>query len=326
MLRSALGLSLATGIPFRMENIRAGRPRPGLRPQHQAAVEAAARVGRAEVAGNHPDSPAVEFRPRGVVFGRHRFKVGTAGSAPLVLQTVLPALLGARESSELVIEGGTHNPMAPPFDFLEKAFLPLVRRMGFHAEIRLEKHGFYPAGGGRLSARIDPSETPAPIEILERGSLLRRKGRILLSNLPLGIAERERRSAAGRLGWDPGLFEIEPVFDPAGPGNALLIEVESRALTEVFSAFGLKGVRSELVAAAAAEEVRRYLDSGVPVGERLADQLLIPMALAGGGAFRTLEPTAHARTCARVVGLFLPVEVEMRPEAGGAWRVEVRRK
>ena len=150
ILRSTLALSLCTGTPVRITGIRAKRDRPGLMRQHLTALRAAAEVGRAEVSGAELGSREVAFHPRGAAPGEYAFNVGSAGSATLVLQTVLPALLSASAPSDLLLEGGTHNPLAPPFEFLDRAFLPLIARMGPRVSATLEARGFYPAGGGRI--------------------------------------------------------------------------------------------------------------------------------------------------------------------------------
>jgi len=163
ILRTALSLSLATGIPFRIENIRAGRKNTGLLRQHLTAVRAAAEIGSAEVEGATLGSSALTFSPGAVRAGEYRFAVGTAGSGTLVFQTILPALLRAPAPSRVIIEGGTHNEFAPPFDFLATTLLPLIRRMGARVSLTLERYGFYPAGGGRFVAVIEPCPgTEAP--------------------------------------------------------------------------------------------------------------------------------------------------------------------
>ena len=171
ILRTSLALSLVTGTPFCIERIRANRKKPGLRNQHLTAVNAAAQVGKAEVQGNTIESCVLTFIPTTITPGQYHFSVGTAGSSTLVLQTILPALLTAAERSDLVLEGGTYNPLAPPFDFLSLAFLPLIRRMGADVSVRLERPGFYPAGGGRFSVSIAPVKQLAPITLLTRGEI-----------------------------------------------------------------------------------------------------------------------------------------------------------
>src|SRR2546428_9297761 len=146
ILRTALSLSLATGTPFRIENIRAGRKKAGLLRQHLTAVLAAAEIGAAEIEGATLGSTMLTFTPKSVRAGEYRFAVGTAGSGTLVFQTILPALLRASAATRVTIEGGTHNSAAPPFDFLDRTFLPLIRKMGATVSLKLERYGFYPAG------------------------------------------------------------------------------------------------------------------------------------------------------------------------------------
>jgi RNA 3'-terminal phosphate cyclase (ATP) len=288
VLRTALGLSLVTGTPFRMRRIRAGRERPGVFP------------------------------------GAYELDVGTAGSTTLVLQAVLPALLAAPAPTRLALVGGTHNPMAPTFEFLARAFLPLVERAGPRIEARLLRAGFYPVGGGRCEFDVAPAARLAPFDLLERGRLRSRRATAALAALPEHVAARELDVVRRRLGWTDADLRVETLRGTASPGNVLTLEVESEHVTEVFAAVGERGKRAEDVAREAVLEAMAYLAAGVPVGPHLADQLLVPMALAGGGSFRTLEPTLHARTNAEVVALFLPVRVEFAREEGAAFRVGVR--
>src|SRR6476620_518674 len=150
IIRNSLALSLVTGQPFRIVNIRAGRKKPGLLRQHLTAVQAANQIGDAAVDGAEMGSGEVVFRPEGIRAGDYRFAIGTAGSTTLVLQTILPALILAGAPSHLTLEGGTHNPLAPPFDFLAQTFLPHLARFGPTVTATLARPGFFPAGGGRL--------------------------------------------------------------------------------------------------------------------------------------------------------------------------------
>ncbi len=323
ILRTALGLSLVTGKPFRIEKIRAGRKKPGLLRQHLTAVNAAAEVGRAGVRGAALGSGELVFEPGQVAGGRYRWAIGTAGSATLVLQTVLPALLTAREPSSLKLEGGTHNPFAPPFDFLQKAFLPLVCRMGPKVEATLVRPGFYPAGGGCFKVEVAPAERLSRIDIPERGEVRRRLARALVANLPLHIATRELTVIGRKLNWPDECLRAEPVEGSQGPGNIVVIEIEGEGVTEVVTGFGEKGVPAESVADAAVREAREYIAAGAPVGAHLADQLLVPMALAGGGSFRTAAPTRHTTTNAKIIGRFLDVAVRIEREDSATWKVAI---
>ncbi len=322
ILRTALGLALLTGEPVRVSRIRAGRKRPGLMRQHLTALRAAAALGGAEVTGDALGSTEITFAPKGVEPGEHHFAVGTAGSTCLVLQTVLPALLTASGPTTLVLEGGTHNPLAPCFDFLERSFAPLINRMGARLALTLERAGFYPAGGGRLRVEVRPAPALAPLSLLERGARVSRTVTAIVAGLPVEVAKRELARAREVLGWDDATFRPRVQPHALGPGNALLVEIESEHVTEVVTAVGERGVAAEVVAERAAAEALAYEASGVPVGEHLADQLLIPLALAKGGAFRTVAPSRHTTTQAELVTRLTGVPIRLIDETKGAWRVE----
>ncbi len=322
ILRSALALALATGRPFEITNIRAGRKKPGLLRQHLTSVTAAAAVSGTQAPGAKLGAAELRFTPGAITPGEYRFAVGTAGSTTLVLQTVLPPLLVAHGPSTLILEGGTHNPYAPPFDFLAKAFLPLVARMGPQVEAVLERPGFYPAGGGCIRVHVSPAPSLGRLELLERGEIRRKLARAVVSNLPRNIADRELACVRDLLGWDRESLQVEETASH-GPGNLLMLEVESERLTEVFTAFGERGIRAEDVGRAAVDEARDYLASGAPVGPHLADQLLLPMAMAGGGSFRTVAPTRHTLTNIEVLKMFLEIEVRVEKEGRGVWRIEL---
>src|SRR5580765_7103683 len=265
ILRTSLALSLVTQQPFRMERIRAKRQKPGLLRQHLTAVEAAKTVGCANVTGAALNSQTLEFQPGPVTPGNYRFAVGTAGSATLVLQTVLPALLTASGHSTLTLEGGTHNPMAPPFDFLARCFLPLIQRMGPSVELELRRHGFLPAGGGRFHARIEPAKKLSRLDLLERGSIRSRQARILVSKLPESVAERELAVIRDELKWRADECGIEAVQFPVGPGNAVLLALENEHVTEVFTGFGERGRPAERVDREAVAAAKAWIEADVPV-------------------------------------------------------------
>ncbi len=323
MLRTALALSVVTRTPLRMERIRTKRAKPGLLRQHLTAVEAAAAISGAEVRGADLGSTELGFTPGRVTPGEYRFAVGTAGSACLVLQTVLPPLLTAPGPSMLTLEGGTHNPAAPPFDFLAKAFLPLVNRMGPRVEATLDRYGFFPAGGGRFTVRVEPAPRLARLDLRERGAITTRRARVLIANLAGAIAERELEVLRAKLGWPASDYAVEVLEGVTGPGNVVMAEVAAEHVTEVFTGFGQAGVRAETVADGVVGELRAWLASGVPVGGHLADQLLVPMALAGGGSFRTLPLSLHATTNLAIIGRFLDVPILATVAGDRAALVEV---
>ena len=323
LLRSALTLSLCTGIGFTLQNIRAQRSRPGLMRQHLTAVTASAAVGQARVHGAELGAATLRFEPGAIAAGDYRFATGTAGSTTLVLQTVLPALWRADSPSTLRLEGGTHNPMAPSADFLADTYLPVLRAMGVEAELSLTSYGFYPAGGGALQARVQPCAQLRPVELSSRGALVGVEGIAVLSALSSSIGQRELGVLGRRLGLAEDALHLRSVRPAVGPGNAVLVRVRHADHTEVFSGFGERGLPAETVAARVADEAQAYLASAAFAGEHLADQLLLPMALAGGGSFTTVAVSDHLVSNARLIEKFLPVDIDWTQQAEGLWQVTV---
>lgn len=320
IVRTALGLSLATQRPFRITNVRANRAHPGLRPQHVTAVEAAAAIGTADVSAVEVGTSAFSFAPETVVPGRHQFDVGTAGSAVLVLQAILPALLTASAPSTVTVTGGTHNRSAPPFDFFDTTFLPLLERMGPTLRASLDRPGFYPEGGGRSTLEVQPVSSLDALELTERGALRRTVARAIIAHLPRHIAERELATLAEGLSVDLDAARIETPSAPSA-GNALLLRLAHDPVTTVVSGIGEKGTLAEDVAMGVGEAAHDYLTASAPVGPCLADQLLIPLAL-GGGTFRTTTLTRHTHTNAAVIERFFGATFSVEQEGGG-WEVSV---
>ena len=318
ILRSSLALSLATGRPVRVEGIRAKRRTPGLLRQHLAAVRAIEALG-ARVEGGTLGSQTVTVVPGDeIAGGEHRFAVGSAGSACLVLQTILPVLLARSVEARVVVEGGTHNPWAPPTDFLERVFFPQLARMGAPVELTLERRGFFPAGGGRFVASIPKVSQLAPFALLERGEIRARRATAVVASLPSTIADRELSRVRRKLEWSERDCEVIVDDTSFGPGNVLMIEVAAEQVRELVSRFGERGLRAETLAKKAARDITAYLAADWPVGEHLADQLMLPMALAGGGAFRTGPLSSHAETNLAVIEAFLPGRARARPSGAGS--------
>lgn len=316
IVRSALALSLVTGKAFTINNIRAGRARPGLMRQHVTAVKAARNISGAKVVGADIGSLTLTFKPGKVQAGEYQFSISTAGSATLVLQTVLPALMIADGESSLKLAGGTHNPYAPPFDFLQAAYLPLLRQIGPAVEAKLVRPGFYPAGGGEFDVRIRPTRQLRWLSLLQRGELIERSVRAIVANLPLHIAERECDTIAANTNWEPSCFESMLNDDSRGPGNVVLITLRYENVTEVFTGFGEKGKKAERVAREVLDRAERYLANDAPVGEYLADQLMLPLAIGvhlgcGGGVYRTVSLSGHSQTHLDVIRQFLDVKVRV---------------
>jgi RNA 3'-terminal phosphate cyclase (ATP) len=323
VLRYAAALSLLTGEPFTIANIRGGRAKPGLMRQHVTALEAAAAIGGAECSGLAVGSTELRFRPGSVMPGEYHFAIGTAGSTALVVQTVLVPLMLADAPSRLVIEGGTHASSAPPFEFLAHTLLPVLNRMGPRLSVTLERHGFFPRGGGRIVLDIAPAPL-APIACIERGAFIGGQVQALITGIPSDIADRELLAARKVLSdWPEDAFA--PVQLPAdrGPGNALLITAECEHVTEVMSAFGQIGVPAERLARTAAKRMAGYLASGAFAGPFLQDQLLLPFALAGSGAVSTVKLSEHTRTAASLITRFTGRTFRFSAHKEGANIIEV---
>ncbi len=324
ILRTALSLSLHTGRPFHLFDVRKNRDKPGLRPQHLQAVLAAQRLGGAFVEGASLGSQSLWFEPKQpVVAGKYVFDIGTAGSTLLLLQTLLPSLLLAAGPSTLVLSGGTHNVKAPPFEFVERVFLPRLRQLGHDVSMVLERPGFYPLGGGKLTVSILPTETRRRLTLLSRSASPRLKAEVLLSRIPDHVARRELAVLQQRFGLSLADCQTRSLTGCLGAGNAVLLQIDGEAGTELFSAIGERGRRAEEVAAACADEAQAFLLAEVPVGEHLADQLILPLALGAGGAYLTTKPSLHTLTQIDTVRAFLPVRIDVQQQDPLAYLIEV---
>lgn len=326
IIRTSLALSILTGKPFVIEHIRAGRKKPGLLAQHLTSVRGAAEICHAQVQGAEIGSQLLRFKPGKVVPGNYTWNIGTAGSTTLVLQAVLPPLVLASGPSVLVIEGGTHAKGAPPFDFLQRAFLPLLNRMGPRVSAELVRYGFYPAGGGKMVVRIQPAGQLSPIHLESRGALLSRQARAIIASLPRHIGERELAVVKQEMpGWGKQELAIEEIFDTRSPGNFITLVFEMENVTEVFTSVGERGVTAEQVARQAVERAKQYLCLNVAVGPNLADQLLVPMALAGSGSFTTGPLSLHATTNMEVLRKFFDVQIETAQVSENVYAVKLTR-
>jgi RNA 3'-terminal phosphate cyclase (ATP) len=324
VLRSALALSLSLGLPFHLRRVRAGREKPGPLRQHLACVRAAAAVGEAEVEGAELGSREVRFRPGPIRPGRLELGIGSAGSAILVLQTVLLPLALAHGESQVVIQGGTHNPLAPPWPFFERVVLPALRGMGIDVEGRLLRAGFHPAGGGSVSLVLRGVRARR-WHWRERGDEVRWSAEAQVAGgLSMDIARREIHTCLRQLGPELGdRHRTGSLPDAGGPGNIVLIEAEMQGGVELFTALGRRGRSAEDVALDACAEARAWQDGGAPVGPHLADQLLLPLALLGGGSFLTGAPTLHTRTQVALLAAFGLDGVRLQEVENGRWLVEV---
>jgi RNA 3'-terminal phosphate cyclase (ATP) len=325
ILRTALALSMCTGQPFVLRNIRARRHKPGLMRQHLTCVLAAQEVCGAQVQGAELNASTLHFEPGAVQAGDYRFSVGSAGSCTLVLQTVWPALMQAAAPSTVLLSGGTHNPMAPPAHFLQRSYMPLLARLGAHCTLTLRRMGFYPAGGGEVEVTIAPAGALQPFDLLARGERLEAYAECLAPALPRNVAYRELEAVGQAMGWHQEQLHQPVVRANEGPGNALMLTLAHEHLTEVFTEFGVKGVSAEEVAQRVVQQARSYMVSTAALGPYLADQWALPLALAvqqsgQAAAYTCTELSDHARTNFEVIERFLPLRFETESVDGG-WQV-----
>jgi RNA 3'-terminal phosphate cyclase (ATP) len=334
ILRSALTLSVLTGRPFRIQGIRAGRDKPGLRPQHLAAVRALARVAGAGVEGDRLESTVLVFRPGPVRPGGHTVAVGTAGAVTLILQAMLLPLVLRPEDTTVVLTGGTHVAWSPPADHVRRVWLPFLATMGVDADLAVPRAGWYPAGGGMIRCEIrGRGPLPlAPLVLEDAGPLEAVRLRVVLSNLPMHIPGRMIARARGRLQTllaDAGLRGVDirdetEVLGAEGPGVMLLVEGQGGGRHGGVAVLGEKGKPAERVAEEAVDEFAAFLRADATVDAFTADQLLLPCALAAGrSAYRTPAVTPHLLTNAETIRVFLDRPIVVRGETGAPGTVEV---
>ena len=309
MLRTSLALSCITGKGLHIENIRASRPKPGLARQHLSCVQAACQICSGRCHGANKGSKVLDFQPGPVQGGDFCFDIGSAGSATLVIQTVLPALFLSDKPSTVTVTGGTHNPWAPPFDFLCETFLPAIATAGFSGNCKLLKHGFFPAGGGKITFNVQPwqKQPDRIINLCEQIKKFQIQARIYTAKLPLRIVHRQRKLLL-QSGLDIQNVEHIDATDSDGPGNSVCIRLSGGGQTTVFTAFGMRRKRSEEVVSEVVEPASHFIESGAVVDRFLADQLLIYMAIAKAGCYITDEISTHLQTNMEVIKKFLAVD------------------
>lgn len=299
-------MAAATGQGFDISGFRTGRTRSGLQPNHLATIRAAALVCGAKVGSAFAGSLELRFEPGPVQAGSYQFEIEKAGAATLVLETLLPALGRASEASRVEIEGGTHVPGSPSADYLFRHWAAAVGEIGLGVEGELKSAGFYPRGGGELEARVRPWGSAASPAWVARGDLLRISGVSGAAKLRGDVAARQAEAMRGRI-WEICRVEaaIELVTPPAaGPGSFLLLQAVFANGRAAVAAIGEKGVRPEAMGDRVARRLLKFLDGESAVDPYLADQLGVPLALAGGGSLTTSEVTRRLRSVVDVLNAF----------------------
>lgn len=330
ILRSTLTLSAILGKPVEIFNIRAGRKKPGLQPQHLTGVRAVAEICNGKLEGDNLLSQRIVFYPGKIQSGSYEFDVmkvkSSAGSTGMIFQQIAPVLAFGDKESNVVLKGGTHTEWAPPIDYLQEIFLPTAAKMGFHANLDVERWGWYPIGQGIVKANIKPIKGKLnAIELNDRGKLKRIHGASLVSRLPLSIAEREREQALNRLRPQVPEPQIETKsVSSLGTGNYFCLVAEFENAIAGFNSLGKIGKKAEKVANEAADQFIKYYKSKACIEKHLADQLILYMALAEGKSSYTSEISTHILTNSWAVEQFLPVKFEIKGELGQIGKVSVK--
>ncbi len=325
VLRTAISLSSITGKAVTLEGIRGGRSKPGLMRQHLTGVRAAAQITGAKTDGAALRSQTLVFEPGPIQPGDYEVAVGTAGSTVLVAQTVLPILAFADAPSSLTVSGGTHVKWSPSFDFFHQSFLPQVNAMGLSASAELIAHGFYPAGGGTIRVDVQPWTETRGLELVDRGESEGLHAEVLLAHVKPSVGTRELDMLERRLTL--ASQDLRNV-DAAGGGNALTVAARFANIDMLFTGLGERGVKAESVARSVADRVRRYVGGTACAEEYLADQLLLPCALAAlsghSSRFTASEISLHTRTNIDIIRAFLRVDIDLHQTDRTVWEITVK--
>ncbi len=333
ILRTTFTLSALLGESAEIFNIRAGRKKPGLQPQHLTGVRAVAEICDGELEGDDLLSQRLILRPGKIQSGDYEFDVmkikSSAGNTGMIFQQIAPVLAFGNKVSNVVLKGGTHTEWAPPVDYLQEVFLPTAARMGFQANLNVERWGWFPIGQGIVKANIKPVQgNLKAIELINHGKLKRISGVSLVSRLPLSIAERERNQASLRIkesGFGK-LFNCDIKSVPSlGTGNYFCLVTEFENSVAGFNSLGKIGKKAEKVANEAVDELIKFFESESCIEKHLGDQLILYMALAEGrSSFKVSEISSHILTNTWVIEQFLPVKFEIKGKLGKSGTVSVK--
>lgn len=322
LLRMAVALSALTETPVRVVRIRAGRPNPGLAAQHVTAVVALAKLCGADVTGLEVGSPTIDFRPGKIEPGRYAFDVGTAGSVTLVLQAILPVAAAASGPVWVRLVGGTDVRWSSPIDYFTRVFLPLVRRVGVHADVEVRRRGYYPRGGGIVEAVVEPARAWSPLDLSDPGEIRRVRGIAHAANLPEDIPKRMKHAATRRLHRIGDVAIEERVYggeEAIGAGGALVLWAETETSVLGADALAERGKPSDRVGGEAAIALLAEIESRATLDIHAADQLLVYLARAGRRSrFRVREVSGHMEAMMWLLPQFLPCRFAARRDGPGS--------
>ncbi len=325
ILRTALSLSCLLRKPFRIFNIRTGRKKPGLMPQHLSCVQALALISGAKVRGGEIGSTELVFEPEDPKPGEYFFDIGTAGSTTLLLQAILPPLIFQKERSRITLTGGTHVPFSPPYHYVADIFIPILANLGITLHASILQYGFYPKGGGKISIEVSPSEKIKALTLTEKAEAKVVSGISVVSDLPLSIADRQKNAALeviARSGLKAGIETFK--VTSYSPGTFLFLQARTEDCPAGFSSLGERGKKAETVGKEAAEDFLHYYHTAACLDRHLADQIVLYLARAGSkSSFTTSSVTEHLLTNLRIIEKFLGIRYSIQGEKGGRGKVTI---
>ncbi len=317
LLRTALSLSALTSSPFKVINIRKGKVNaaPGLMPQHMAGIEIVGKFCNAEIKGLEQGSLEVEFFPQKLNAKDMKIDIGTAGSVALLLQTLLPILIFSKESTKLSIIGGTEVRWAPTIQYFQRVLLNNLKAIGVNVEVDVQRHGYYPSGGGRVIVRTNPTKRLKSLNILERGNIHGINIESACGLLPPMVADRQAKASLNTLREhfrEAKYSVVHQVDRTDSTGSSVTCYAICDKSVVGGSALGERGVNAEKIGEMAAQELLMSLKSNTPFDKYMADQLLIFLALAQGTSEIKVERiTDHVVTNIKVIEKFLPVKFKV---------------
>lgn len=309
VLRTTIALSALTLKPVKIINIRASRPKPGLMPQHLTGVKVAAEFCDAEVSGLEYGSMELEFKPRKLEVKDKTIDIGTAGSIPLLLQTLTPMLIFSDKKITLEITGGTAGLGSPTIEFLKYVTFPILSKLGIPLpEIEILKQGFYPRGGGKVKITFTPTKMLTSINLTDAGEVLRIKGISIAGSLPESVAFRQAKAAEEVLKKIKQNVQIQYYSTQTySQGTSITIWAETENSILGADNIGKKGIRAEEIGKSVAEELIKSINSKSALDKFMADQIIPFLALAHGKSSITVEElTQHCisniSVCEKILG------------------------
>ncbi len=325
ILRTALSLACVTGHALTLFNIRTGRKKAGLMPQHITSIHATSEISRAEIKGAEPGSTELIFVPGKTMPGNYIFDIKTAGSCTLVFQTLLPPLMFGEKPSTITIKGGTHVPFSPSYHYLTEVLFPMLRKVDVSVDSTIYKYGFYPKGGGEVSFTVHPVSQVKVLNVSERGKLTALHGYSAVSGLPVQIARRQKNAMEQKVKSFSSDMHIMDVLSP-GKGTFTFLAAQYENTIAGFSSIGKRGKPAETVGAETAEAFLDFHRTSAAFDPHLADQIVLYLSLSrDDSSFTTSCITEHLLTNLWVIKQFMDIHYDVEGQLNSEGRIKIIR-